>query len=124
MLKLFFMTITLALSGCVGAEDVIPVAQDHVLFVTTAAMLWAMGKFVCALAPHAKVSAFWCMFRRTLPWHPVLTGAWIGLAFPDLLPASVGAGRVAAALYFGAAGVAAAYGHDVFRTWLKYRSAT
>jgi hypothetical protein len=120
---MLYILVSLALSGCLGAADVLPLVQDHVLFATTAAMLWALGKFVTALVPPPGNSWFWKLFRRTLPWHPVFAGAWLGLAFPSLVPISVGAGRVAAMLYFGGAGVAAAYGHDVFRTWAKYRSA-
>jgi hypothetical protein len=116
------IVMAMALSACFAAADVVPLIESHVLFATTAAMLWGLGKMATALAPEASASGFWALFRRTLPWHPVLTGAWLGLAFPHLVPESVGVGRVAAALYFGASGVLATYGHDVFRTWVKYRN--
>lgn len=114
--------VALVLSGCFGTSDVIPLLDQHVLFATTAAMLWALGRMATVLAPKACVSRFWSLYRRTLPWHPVLTGAGIGFAFPHLVPQAVGTGRVAAMLYFGASGVLATYGHDVFRTWVKYRN--
>lgn len=121
------MTILLCLlaclaAGCVSANEIIPVASAHVLFLTTAASLWALGRFATFMAPPAESHWFWRLFRRTLPWHPVFSGAAIGFLFPQVLPADVSAGRVAAALYFAGSGVLATYGHDVFRTWSKYRN--
>ena len=108
--------------GCVNPSDVIPVASEHVLFLATAASLYALGRFFTAVAPSSEAGRFWLLFRRTLPWHPVFAGGALGFACPTMLPAAVGAGHVAASLYFAAAGVLATYGHDCIRTWVKYHS--
>lgn len=120
--RICLLTALILFAGCISANDVLPLASEHVLFVTTAASLYALGKFFTFMAPRADRGVFWRVFRQTLPWHPVFAGAFIGFAFPQLVPASVGVGRIASALYFAGSGVLATYGHDVLRTWTKYRT--
>lgn len=117
----FVLILSLCLAGCLTPVDVMPLVQAHLVFFATSAMLWAIGRCVTALVPKASAGGVWRLFRRTLPWHPVAAGAWIGYAFPHLLPAEFGTGRMASAIYFGAAGVLATYGHAVFREWVKHR---
>ena len=109
----------LLLTGICIPEAALPTAQPHVIFFALSAVLWGVGKGVTALAPAAEASLFWRVFRRTLPWHPVIAGAGIGVAFPELVPGAPG--KMFAAIYFAAAGIFAAYDHDLLRTWGKFK---
>jgi hypothetical protein len=122
MRTLFVLAALVLFTGCVSLSEVLPFASEHVLFMTTAASFYALGRFFKFMAPAPEKGRFWRLFRQTLPWHPVFAGVFLGLFCPGICPASVGTGRIACALYFAGAGVLATYGHDVFRTWEKYRS--
>lgn len=72
------------------------------------AILWGLCQMAKSLAP-----ARWRLFKRVLPWLPILGGALFGLVFPSVLPASFGVGRVAAATYFACSGVGAILFHTM-----------
>jgi hypothetical protein len=121
MPKLVAVLALALIGGCmVESTDLLALLGSNLLFFTNAAVLWGIGRAVTSLAP-APTTPLWKLFRRTLPWHPVAAGAFIGFTWSHMLPESAGHGRIAAAIYFGASGVLAAYAHDLFRTWLKHR---
>lgn len=117
---IFLLLFALALSACANPAEALPLALPHLIFFTNAAVLYAIGRGATALAPPASRGLLWRLFRRTLPWHPLIAGACVGLLWPSMLPSAAGEGRPTAAMYFGASGVLACYGRDLFQTWIKY----
>lgn len=74
-----------------------------------------------AIARHDGNAIGWLLWqgRKTLPFHPVVTGLLAG-AFVPGLPVSVDAEAPAAvALYYSAAGVVAVFGFDALKGFLK-----
>lgn len=102
-------------------ETVLPLALVHWPLFALAAVLWALGQAAKAVMPPAEAGPVWKLLRATMPWHPVLVGAVVGVCFPVLAPMVVGNARPVAALYFAASGVVACYAHDIYQTWIKHR---
>lgn len=62
------------------------------------------------------------LWRRLLPFHPVITGAVGGVLFHRDLPVSPGvSGPLSVGLYFAAAGALSVWAYAVVRTWAKYK---
>lgn len=102
-------------------ETMLPLALVHWPLFATAAVLWAFGQAAKALMPPAEAGRVWKLLRASLPWHPMIAGAFVGLCLPVLAPLVIGDARPVAALYFAASGVLAAYWHDVYQTWMKHK---
>lgn len=64
----------------------------------------------------------WLWIRRTMPLHPVIAGALMGLIPGMPLPDGV-KGTTAAALYYAGSGLLSTWGYDLFRQWLAARRA-
>lgn len=118
---MLFVVLTVLLTGCVSVGEVLPVLSEHVLALALAPTLYTFGQWAKANARPAGASWLWSMWWRTLPLHATAAGVALGALCPALLPESVGAGRVAAAVYFGASGSVASHARAIFNTWIKYR---
>jgi hypothetical protein len=59
---------------------------------------------------------FWWMYR-TLPLHPMLSGALVGLAWPN--PIETIDSRIASAIYFALAGACSVFAYEVIKSFAK-----
>lgn len=72
-----------------------------------AGVLYTTGKVLKRIAPPASRNAFWRLYRRTLPHHPVFAGAVFGYAVDNVTMGAI-------------AGLIATYGYDAYKVWQKY----
>ena len=93
----------------------------HWPFVCGALVLMLVGQFVKAqiwTKEGARTSRFIRFMRRTMAMHPPLVGAL--LSFIPSMPVSPGVeGMGARLLYWVSVGIAAAFGFNVVRQWIK-----
>lgn len=107
-----------------------PMVEANATGIAAAVIFVGTGELVkTALPARAGESAPSRLFRRTIPWHPVCAGIFLGLVFPGLTPAwvismassaSAGAAEhVAGAMYFGAWGVGSTWLYAAWHEWRK-----
>lgn len=91
-------------------------AAKHWPFVATAILLGAIGSIVKQLVTKKLAQtnrlAYW--FRRTMPLHPVLAGAALGLS--GVMPVC---SSVPVAIYYALAGAVSAWVYDGVRHYLE-----
>lgn len=94
------------------------------LFVS-AAVLSLFGEFFKKYVftkARAKTNAVWLWVRRTMPLHPVVAGALLGLIPGMPLPDGV-EGLTSSALYYAASGLLSTWGYNLFKQWLAAKKA-
>lgn len=100
---------------------IIPILVENWPLFFVAAIFWLFGQQIKKFAPDAKSSLFWKIFRMTLPLHPVIAGALLGLLPFMPLPATINAlGGIVGSLYYAGAGFLSVYGHDIFQSARKH----
>ena len=94
----------------------------HLTWICLALVLAFAGQLAKQCAVRLSDSGMVQLFRSTLPLHPVVVGGLLGATLALPLPHGAGDTRIAAAIYYAAAGVCCTWIYDVARAWMKARS--
>ena len=97
-------------------DKILEILYSHWSFLAVSILLGLIGEVVKTLVlpkDELKYNKFHTFFAKTMPLHPVLAGALIGLFLTTLLPDFImTGGLIASVLYFACAGAASTWAYD------------